>query len=159
SMATNEPLRLHAFESGVHVTHRVLLIALVGTACGGTVTPGRAPIPVTNARGPLDRSPVVWPDEGPRTWAPRPTEPAITANDLRTRLYQISDDSMRGRRIGEPGNYVVTDYIAREFKRLGLKPGGDNGTYFQNLPFGPQRVDSTKAKLIAGGVALAQKTE
>ena len=28
----------------------------------------------------------VWPDEGPRTWAPRPTVSAITANDLRTRL-------------------------------------------------------------------------
>jgi len=24
----------------------------------------------------------VWPDEGPRTWAPRPTVTAITANDL-----------------------------------------------------------------------------
>ncbi|MFM8909115.1 MAG: hypothetical protein ACKOH8_00805, partial [Gemmatimonadota bacterium] len=53
----------------------------------------------------------VWPDEGPMTWAPRPTESAITANDLRTRLYQIADDSMRGRRIGETGNAKVTDYI------------------------------------------------
>jgi hypothetical protein len=42
----------------------------------------------------------VWPDEGPRTWAPRPTTAAITANDLRTRLYQLADDSMLGRRIG-----------------------------------------------------------
>ena len=41
----------------------------------------------------------VWPDEGPATWAPRPTVPAITANDLRTRLYQLADDSMMGRRI------------------------------------------------------------
>ena len=31
----------------------------------------------------------VGPDEGPRTWTPRPTVPAITANDLRTRLYQF----------------------------------------------------------------------
>src|SRR5471030_3005928 len=42
----------------------------------------------------------VWPDEGPFKWAPRPTSPAITANDLRTRLYQFADDSMMGRRIG-----------------------------------------------------------
>jgi hypothetical protein len=47
----------------------------------------------------------VWPDEGPRKWAPRPTETRITANDLRTRLYQIADDSMRGRRIGRAGEH------------------------------------------------------
>ncbi len=73
----------------------------------------------------------VWPDEGPRTWAPRPTGTDITANDLRTRLYQFADDSMEGRRIGEPGNYKGTAYIAAEFERLGLKPAGENGTFFQ----------------------------
>ena len=46
----------------------------------------------------------VWPDEGPRTWTPRPTEAAITANDLRTRLYQFADDSMMGREAGTLGN-------------------------------------------------------
>src|SRR5436853_5541070 len=84
----------------------------------------------------------VWPDEGPRTWTARQTEPAITANDLRTRLYQFADDSMQGRRIGEPGNYKGTENVAREFKRLGLKPAGDSGTYFQNLPHGPIGYDS-----------------
>jgi len=78
----------------------------------------------------------VWPDEGPRTWTPRPTEPAITANDLRTRLYQIADDSMRGRLIGSPGDYQATAYIADVFHRLGLRPAGENGSYFQNLPYG-----------------------
>jgi hypothetical protein len=79
----------------------------------------------------------VWPEEGPLKWAPRPTTSEITANDLRTRLYQFADDSMHGRRIGEPGNVKGTDYIAREFARLGLKPAGDNGTWFQELPWGP----------------------
>src|SRR5262249_14851691 len=73
------------------------------------------------------------------------------ANDLRTRLYQIADDSMQGRRIGELGNFKTTTYIASEFQRLGLKPGGDNGTWFQNLPYGTLTVDSTVARLIANG--------
>jgi hypothetical protein len=93
----------------------------------------------------------VWPDEGAATWAPRPTTADITANDLRTRLYQISDDSMQGRRIGELGNFKATTYIAGEFKRLGLKPAGDSGGYFQNLPYGASRVDSTRARLIVAG--------
>jgi hypothetical protein len=101
----------------------------------------------------------VWPGEGPMKWAPRPTVPAITANDLRTRLYGIADDSMEGRRIGERGNFKTTTYIASEFKRLGLKPAGDNGTYFQVLDFGPSGVDSTKARLSIAGTALAARTD
>jgi hypothetical protein len=101
----------------------------------------------------------VWPDEGPRTWAPRPTVPAITANDLRTRLYQISDDSMMGRRIGELGDYKATAYIAAEFKRLGLKPAGDNGTFFQELTFGPAVFDAASSRLTAGGAAFAPRRE
>ncbi|MBI2795808.1 MAG: M28 family peptidase [Gemmatimonadetes bacterium] len=101
----------------------------------------------------------VWPDEGPRTWAPRPTSPEINANDLRTRLYQFADDSMLGRRVGEPGNFKATAYIASEFRRLGLKPAGDNGTYFQELPFGPIGVDGVTARLAAGGTTLAPRSE
>ena len=108
--------------------------------------------------GPAATKPV-WPDEGPRTWAPRATVPAITANDLRTRLYGFADDSMAGRRIGEPGNYKGTEYIAREFKRLGLKPAGDNGTFFQVMPFGPLGFDSTASRLAVAGTALAQRSE
>ncbi|WP_309670414.1 M28 family peptidase [Gemmatimonas sp.] len=101
----------------------------------------------------------VWPDEGPRTWAPRPTVSAITANDLRTRLYQFADDSMQGRRIGEKGNFKGTEYIASEFKRVGLKPAGDSGTYFQTLPFGPTQFDSSASALRVGGAALAPKRD
>ncbi len=93
------------------------------------------------------------------TWAPRPTVPAINANDLRTRLYGFAHDSMMGRRIGELGNVKGTDYIAREFKRLGLKPAGDDGTYFQTLPWGPVSFDSASSKLSAGGTPLTATLE
>ncbi|MCH2460406.1 MAG: hypothetical protein MK239_05085, partial [Gemmatimonadetes bacterium] len=41
--------------------------------------------------------PRVWPDEGPATWAPRPTAPDITADELRTPVYHLAADTMRGR--------------------------------------------------------------
>jgi hypothetical protein len=132
---------------------------MVLAACRGSMIPATTVAPTVSEPPRVDGSPVVWPEEGPRTWAPRATEPAITANDLRTRLYQIADDSMAGRRIGDVGNYKTTEYIAREFKRLGLKPAGDGGTYFQDLPWGPMRFDSAKARLIAGTTPLAQRTE
>ena len=126
-----------------------ILAALAVFACSGA--------PSTN---PAPRSAgAVWPDEGPATWAPRPTVPAITANDLRTRLYGLADDSMAGRRIGEIGNYKGTEYIAREFQRLGLRPAGDGGTYFQVLPYGRSSFDLASARLSVGTSALSAKTD
>jgi hypothetical protein len=66
---------------------------------------------------------------------PVPTAAAIDVRDLQIRLYQFADDSMQGRQIGRVGNRKGTDYIAAEVKRLGLLPGGDNGSYFQVLPY------------------------
>lgn len=96
-----------------------------------------------------------WPDEGPRTWTPRATESAITPNDLRTRLYQISDDSMQGRLIGSRGDYQATAYIADVFHRLGLKPAGEHGTYFQDLPYGAFALQGATPRLTIGKKTLA----
>jgi len=96
-----------------------------------------------------------WPDEGPATWPARPTVSDITPNDLRTRLYQIADDSMRGRAIASAGNRKTTDYIAAEFRRLGFEPAGEGGTYFQPLPFGALQIAESSASLTVGGRRLA----
>ncbi|MDQ3950526.1 MAG: M28 family peptidase [Gemmatimonadota bacterium] len=61
-----------------------------------------------------------------------PSTAAITAADLRTRLGIFADDSMMGRAAGTPWNDKGTDYIARELQRLGLRPAGENGTFFQS---------------------------
>src|SRR6476660_825015 len=63
------------------------------------------------------------------------TRGAISADDLRARLFLIAHDSMMGRLPGEAGNYKAAEYVASEFKRLGLEPAGENGTYFQTVPF------------------------
>ena len=129
----------------------VPLSLLLLAACSPPRPGQQAVVPVGGA--------TVWPDEGPLTWAPRPTTPEITANDLRTRLYAFAHDSMMGRRIGEPGNLKGTEYIAREFARLGLRPAGENGTYFQALPFGPVAFDSTASTLTVAGAALAPRRD
>jgi hypothetical protein len=81
------------------------------------------------AQGPLNEY------GNPERVKPAPTTPAITVRDLQIRLYQFADDSMQGRQVGRAGNMKGTDYIAAEVKRLGLVPAGDNGTYFQVLPY------------------------
>ncbi|MBI3792356.1 MAG: M20/M25/M40 family metallo-hydrolase [Gemmatimonadetes bacterium] len=88
--------------------------------------------------------------------APSPlgtTEADITEADLRQRLFLIADDSMQGRESGSAGNHKTAAYVAAEFKRLGLEPAGDNGTYFQTVPFFSAAADPA-SRLVAGGTAL-----
>ncbi len=70
------------------------------------------------------------------------TTPAISAADLRTRVFIFADDSMEGRAAGSIGNRKATDYIASELKRLGVRPAGDSGSYFQHIPAPGARRDS-----------------
>jgi hypothetical protein len=89
----------------------------------------------------------------PRTHAPQPTSAAITARDLRTRLYIYAADSMQGRETGRPGQARATDYIASQLRALGLEPMGDSGTYFQNLPVFRRRLDP-RSTITRPGIAL-----
>jgi len=86
--------------------------------------------------------------------APAATGAAITAPDLRQRLSIFAADSMLGRETGTIGNVKATDYIAAEFRRLGLEPAGDNGTYFQTVPLVSLGLDDASA-IGAGGSVLA----
>ncbi|HEX6314786.1 MAG TPA: M28 family peptidase, partial [Gemmatimonadaceae bacterium] len=58
------------------------------------------------------------------------------------RVYKFADDSMMGRQVGTIYNDMGTAYIESEVRRLGLQPGGDNGTYFQKLPLFTRNLDS-----------------
>jgi len=71
----------------------------------------------------------------------KPTQTAITPEDAMSRLYVFADDSMMGRRAGEVGGLKGTAYIEREVRRLGLVPGGDNGTFFQAVPLYTRTLD------------------
>ena len=57
---------------------------------------------------------------------------------------------MQGREAGARGNFVMTSYIAREMERLGLEPGGENGTWFQTIPMVRRSVDSTSSIRVNG---------
>jgi hypothetical protein len=79
---------------------------------------------------------------------------AITAEGLRRRLEIIADDSMMGRETGSEGDFKTAAYVAAEFKKIGLEPAGENGGYFQTVPFWTVGVDP-KSSLDAGGTPLA----
>jgi membrane dipeptidase len=48
--------------------------------------------------------------------------------------YLASDD-FRGRKAGTPDYARAAEYVAARMKEYGLKPGGENGSFFQEVPF------------------------
>jgi len=82
------------------------------------------------------------------------TQAAITAADLRQRLYLIADDSLMGRETGSAGAFKASAYVAAEFRRLGLEPAGDGGTYFQAVPFWVVAMDPQSRLVTSGGSTL-----
>ncbi|HYH82376.1 MAG TPA: M28 family peptidase [Longimicrobium sp.] len=91
--------------------------------------------------------------ELPRMHAPRPTTAALSPADLMTRLYVLADDSMMGREAGTRGNVKGTDYVAAEFRAIGLEPMGEQGGYFQAVPL-VHRGLQPGASVMVDGAAL-----
>src|SRR5260370_3212487 len=60
---------------------------------------------------------------------------AIDPEKIRATVKYLSDDALEGRGTGKKGGDLAADWIAAQFKKYGLLPAGDNGTYFQNVNF------------------------
>jgi hypothetical protein len=89
--------------------------------------------------------------------APGDTRAAIDAQDLRLRIGILAHDSLRGRETGTPQIESAARYLAGEMERLGLRPAGDNGSYYQSVPLERRRVSaeisvSAPAGVLAPGV-------
>ncbi len=54
---------------------------------------------------------------------------------LRWHVATLASDQMDGRLTGTQGELLSTAYVADVFRLLGLKPAGDNGSYFQTFTF------------------------
>src|SRR2546423_13095295 len=80
---------------------------------------------------------------------------SIVATDVQRRIGIVADDSMLGRATPSPQLDQVAAYVAGEFRRFGLKPGGDSGTYLQRYPLEVQRFDPDSASIRIAGPAPA----
>ena len=65
--------------------------------------------------------------------AQTPRQPSISQDDLRSWLTYIASDELQGRQVYTEGIGLAAAYIADHLKEWGVKPGGDHGTYFQNV--------------------------
>jgi hypothetical protein len=59
---------------------------------------------------------------------------SISIDRMRADLKYLASDQLQGRGVGSRGEELATDYIASQFQKAGLKPAGNNGTFFQAVP-------------------------
>ena len=68
--------------------------------------------------------------------SPVPFAESITSQDLKKHLSILASDEFEGRETGTSGNDKAANYIAKQFKKMGLPPIGENNTsYFQKVSF------------------------
>src|SRR6187549_2667705 len=78
-------------------------------------------------------------------WTAKETDQQQMVSDI----TYLASDKLKGRTFGSEGEMKAGEYIASRFKLLGLKPMGDNGTYFQSLTVknnNPHEVEFTDSK-------------
>ena len=59
---------------------------------------------------------------------------SMEAQKIREYVKYLASDALEGRGTGQKGGDAAADYIAKQFESFGLKPGGEKGTYFQDVP-------------------------
>lgn len=75
----------------------------------------------------------------------------ITAARLSEHLHIVASDAMGGRDTPSKGLDDTAQYIATHLTRLGLKPAGDEGTFFQRITLVRRKVDAAKTNAALDG--------
>ncbi|HEX7693585.1 MAG TPA: M28 family metallopeptidase [Sphingomonas sp.] len=65
-----------------------------------------------------------------RVNAPLPADQAA----MKAHVLFLASDAMRGREAGSHEFDIAAQYVAAQFYAAGLRPGGDEGSYLQNVP-------------------------
>lgn len=118
----------------LHLTCATVALAMVALATAPNAAPAQSP----RARG-----------EVPAAIA------AVREADLRRDLYAMASDAMRGREGGTLDEMRASMWVAEQYRRIGLRPMGEDSSYFQWFDIVRTRVSTTASRVSVGGQALA----
>lgn len=71
-------------------------------------------------------------------------EAVITPEAMRAHIEFLADDALEGRDTGTRGYDIAANYVASQFRSIGLKPAGKDG-WFQQVPFTGALLDEAKS--------------
>ncbi len=72
----------------------------------------------------------------------------ITAADVAGRIGIIAHDSMQGRDTPSRGLELTAEYVADQFRRFGLTPGGENGGWVQRYAVTRRRLQPAESRVV-----------
>ena len=75
---------------------------------------------------------------------------SITSDDMKNHIAALASDEFMGRAPATIGEEKTINYLAEEFKKIGLKPGNGN-SYFQEVPLVKITADAPMTLDISGG--------
>ena len=76
---------------------------------------------------------------------------AVNAKQMREWLTYIASDELEGRDTPSKGLDIAAKYIAGHLNKLGIRPAGDEGTYFQRFPLRVSKVVPKSTKVAFNG--------
>lgn len=79
---------------------------------------------------------------------------AIREADLRHDVGEMASPAMRGREGGTIDELRASMWVAEQYRRIGLQPMGDDGSYFQWFDITRTRVSETASRASIGGQAM-----
>lgn len=85
-------------------------------------------------------------------------EPAFSADRFRATVGFLADDLLKGRDTGSEGMEIAARYVASRFAELGLKPGGDDGGWYQRITFQQTDHGATPGSVTVTGPAGASQS-
>jgi hypothetical protein len=78
----------------------------------------------------------------------------IREPDLKRDLYAMASPAMRGREGGTLDELQASMWVAEQYRRIGLAPAGDDGTWFQWFNITRTRVSVTSSRATIAGLSM-----
>jgi hypothetical protein len=79
-------------------------------------------------------------------WSETETD-QLLENRLKAHIEFLADDLMLGRQPGTAGYNIAANYVASQFRQMGLMPAGTGGSYFQQVPLREAFLEPGSAEL------------
>src|ERR1700743_208874 len=79
-----------------------------------------------------------------------PGMPYIKSAELKRDIFDIASDAYKGRRAGTIDELRAAAWVAQKAQEAGLKPAGEDGTWFQYYNIHRTRVDSRSTFMVNG---------
>jgi hypothetical protein len=58
----------------------------------------------------------------------------VVKSDIESHIYFLASDELKGRQTGSDELKIAAAYLANHLRKYGVKPAGENGSFYQNVP-------------------------